>query len=331
MARLLTLLVLGVLVLAGCAATGAPMARPATPPAPADPWADLPVGPAPAVPYVAGRRYVTPERTWLLPRGPRGVSGIVPFTGGLLVADATYFEGTNGLARVRHGRRAGGSRCAGGTPVASPDGRYVAWTTVRCPESADRSGGSVHRAAPDGSGETVRPIGPGLAQVVGFLGPEVVHNRGFQDGAWRSGYDGPATRIPGVDRVLDVSPRSGLLVGQRGDRARLVLDGHGTVRWRATTGDLSRFSPDGGSVLLVDGARLRVLRSADGSARARLDLPAGADPSSVVWEREQSLLTLVERAGRVAVVRLGLDGVTERATPTAPVRPGRASYVLLGQ
>ncbi|WP_418058563.1 hypothetical protein [Pimelobacter simplex] len=321
MARLLTFLVLGVLALGRCDDSPAP--------GPAAPWADLPAGPAPAVPYVDGRHYVTPGRTWRLPGGRRGVSGVLPYADGLLVADATYFEGTNGLALVRHGRRVDGSRCAGGTPVASPDGRYVAWVTLRCPESEDRSVGAVHRAAADGSGEVIRPIGPGVAQVVGFLGREVVHNRGFQDGAWRTGYDGTPVRIPGVDRVLDVSARGGLLVGQRGDRARLVVDSRGSVRWRATTGDLSWFSPDGSSVLAVDGRRLQVLRSADGSARAGLDLPVGADPSSVVWEGERSLLVLVERSGRGAVVRLGLDGAAERATATRPVRPGRASYVLL--
>ncbi|WP_377321721.1 hypothetical protein ACFJIY_20990 [Pimelobacter simplex] len=333
MVRLPTLLLLGALALAGCSATGSgtPAAAPAHPTP--DPWADLPAGPAPAVPYVAGRRYVGPDGTRRLPGGARGVSGVVPFAGGLLVADTSYFEGTNGLALVRRGRYdatwSPGGTCSSGVPVASPDGRHVAWTTVRCPESGDVGEGAVHRARTDGSGEVVRPTGPGLVQVVGFVGSDVVYDRGFRDGAWRTDFRGPPVRIPGVDRVVALSAQ-GLLVGQRGDRARLVLDLRGKVRWRATAGDLSWFSPDGSRVLAVDGDRLRVLATGDGSVRAELTLPAGVDGSTVVWEGDRSLLAVAERGGRGAVVRLRLDGTAERTT-AAVVRGGRAPYVLVGQ
>jgi len=337
MVRLLTLLLTGVLALGGCGAAGQPerSERP-VPSARPGPWADLPRSAAPAVPYVAGRHYVAPGGgTRALPGGDRGVSGIVPYAGGLLVADARYFEGTNGIALVRRGRYdaawSPGGRCSSGVPVASPDGRSVAWTSAGCPESGDVGPGAVHRAAVDGSGAEVQPTGPGLVQVVGFLGSDVVYDRGFADGAWRAGFRGAPARIPGVDRVLAVSASAGLLVGQRGDRARLVLDERGNVRWRAAAGDLSWFSPDGSAVLAVDGGRLQVLRSADGAELARLVVPAGVDGATAVWETDRSLLALAERGGRVAVVRIGLDGTAERVTATAPVRGGRTPYVLLGQ
>lgn len=332
MVRLPTLLLLGALALAGCSGSGAPAAAPARPTP--GPWADLPAGPAPAVPHVAGRRYVGPDGTLRLPGGARGVSGAVPFAGGLLVADTSYFEGTNGLALVRRGRYdatwSPGGDCSSGVPVASPDGRHVAWTTVRCPESGDVAEGAVHRARADGSGEVVRPTGPGLVQVVGFVGDDVVYDLGFRDGAWRTDFRGAPVRIPGVDRVAALSAQ-GLLVGQRGDRARIVLDLRGKVRWRAAAGDLSWFSPDGSRVLAVDGDRLRLLVAGDGSVRAELTLPAGVDGSTAVWEGDRSLLALAERGGRVAVVRLPLGGTAERATAAVVVRGGRPPYVLVGQ
>ena len=193
----------------------------------------------------------------MAPRGRRGVSGVVVFSGGLLVSDAAYFEGTNGLALVRHGKPVESwpsfDHCPSGTPVASADGRFVAWVTVRCPESLDRSAGAVHRATANGSNEATQQIGPGLANVVGFLGQELVYNLGFQDGAWITDFRDAPSRIPGVDRVASLSERTGLLIGQRGDRARVVVDADGSVRWRVATGSLVAFSPDESKVLAITG------------------------------------------------------------------------------
>jgi len=66
------------------------------------------------------------------------------------------------------------------------------------------------RAATDGTNEVTQPIGPGLAHVVGFLGRRVVHNTGFQDGAWITCSRDAPSRIPGVDHVGSVSHRTGL-------------------------------------------------------------------------------------------------------------------------
>jgi hypothetical protein len=296
-------------------------------------WADLAVGRRPTIPYVRGHRYIAPHGGHRSLPGRRGVSGVVAFSGGLLVSDATYFEGTNGLALVRRGARVGSwpsSHCSSGIPVASSAGRDVAWVTVRCPESRDRSIGAVHRSGADGSGEVTQPIGAGLAGVVGFLGRRVVYNAGFRSGAWIADFRGDPTRIRGVERVRAVNPRSGWLIGARGDHSRLVVEADGTVRWRAPAGDLIAFSPDGAMVLSVQGrSQISALRSRDGSRAATVNLPAGTQVWSTVWETKGTLLTLRRTDNRVAIVRVYLDGRVERATPPLRLDNGRFPYVLL--
>jgi len=341
MARLVLLVAGGLLALSACTSQDGGSGGPSTPRPTVtersphdDGWANLPAGRPPTVPYVHGSRYVAPEDGGEpLPRGPRGVSGVVVFSGGLLVSDAAYFEGTNGVELVRRGQRVeswpSSGRCSSGLPVASADGRFVAWVTVRCPESLDRSVGAVHRAAANGSNEATQQIGPGLANVVGFLGQELVYNLGFQDGAWITDFRDAPSRIPGVDRVARLSERTGLLIGQRGDRARVVVDTDGSVRWKVTAGSLVSFSPDGSKVLAVTGKRLSLLRSSDGSTATGFDLPRGVGPWTAEWETNRTLLALMERAGRVAIVRMDLDGHVERVTPAVSVKDGRTPFVLL--
>ncbi|GAB2879458.1 hypothetical protein GCM10027026_32930 [Myroides odoratimimus subsp. xuanwuensis] len=91
-----------------------PEVPPAAEPSPERPTsADLPAERPPVVPYVAGDRYVLPQgRPQALALGRRGVSGVVPFAGGLLMSDERYFEGSNGLELVRDGGPRGGGALA---------------------------------------------------------------------------------------------------------------------------------------------------------------------------------------------------------------------------
>lgn len=82
-------------------------------------------------------------------------------------------------------------------------------------------------------------------------------------------------------------------------------------------------------MLALERRRLAVLRSSDGSVAAKIDTPAGVGAWSITWETDRTLLALMERAGRVAIVRLGIDGNLERVTPAVPAKPGRTPYVLL--
>jgi hypothetical protein len=300
-------------------------------------WADLPVGRPPQIPYVRGRRYITPQGPdAALPADERGVSGVIPFSGGILVSDATYFEGTNGLAIVKDGSRVeswpSGRHCSSGTPVATTDGRYAAWVTVRCPETTDRSIGAVHRARTDGSVELAQPIGPGLANVVGFLGRRVVYNRGFQDGAWVTDLQGRPRRIPGVDRVWAVNQATGSFIGGLGDRMRVVVDADGAVRWRVRAGSLVAFSPDGTQVLAVQTRRkISVLNARDGSKVEQVDLPVGVGVFDTVWETNGTLLMLMQHKGSVAVVRVRLNGRIERTTPAVRLDGGLSPYVTISR
>ena len=341
MARLVLLVAGCLLALSACTSQGRDSEHPIAPrpsvaaASPSDGgWADLSTGLPPKLPYVRGSRYVTPDGgAESLPFRARGVSGVVAFSGGLLVSDAAYFEGTNGVALVRREKPVetwpSSGRCSSGTPVASADGRFVAWVTVRCPESKDHSLGAVHRASSYGAHEVTQRLGPRLAHVVGFLGQGLVYNLGFQDGAWVTDFHDAPRRIPGVDRVTNLSEQTGLLIGQRGDRARLVVDARGSVHWRVAAGSLVAFSPDGSKALARTGTRLSVLRSSDGSTATGFATPPGIDPGTAVWETNRTLLALMERAGRVAIVRLDLEGRLERVTQTVAVKDGRAPFVLL--
>ena len=301
-------------------------------------WSDLAVGPPPELPYVSGRRYVTPQgKDALLPVSRRGVSGVVPFAGGLLVSDAGYFEGSNGVDLVRRGARVkswpSGRHCSSGVPVASPDGRYVAWVTVWCPESEDRTVGAVHRARADGSGEVTQPVGAELVHVVGFLGRKVVYDRGFQDVAWITDFRDDPSRIPGVESVLAVNQRTDWFIGRRGNAPRVVVDADGMVHLRIRAGYLVAFSPDGTKVLAVQARRqFAVLDVGDGgSVTATVDLPARVDRSAAVWETNRTLLTLLRHDGEVAIVRVHLDGRIERATPVVRLHNGQSPYVIISR
>lgn len=112
-------------------------------------------------------------------------------------------------------------------------------------------------------------------------------------------------------------------------RRALVLRTDGAVAWRLDRGDLVAFSPGGGRALASYDDRLAVLRTDDGGRVTTIDLPAGIEAWSVVWETERALLALAYDAGRVAIVRLHLDGRVERATAARAVDASGGPYVLL--
>lgn len=330
MPRIVAATVCGLSLLSACSPAAPPTGVPTEPdgPPPASAAPPLPVGAPPQVPHVAGHWYVAPGRRLRLP-ARRGVTGAIVYDGGLLVADARIFEGTVGLARVRRGRWASPADCSSGVPAVSADGRHVAWATTLCPESGDTTTGAIHRARTDGTCEEIRPVGAGLVSVVGFLGRDVVYQLGVAGGVWVSDLRRAPRRIPGIDHARGTSTRRSLVLGGRGDRTDRALRPDGTVHWRFGQGDLIAFSPGGSRVVAFGDDRLVVLRSRDGSTAAALALPAGVAASPVAWETERTLLALQYDAGRVAVVRLHLDGRVERATPWRAVDASGGPYVLL--
>ncbi|WP_110205216.1 hypothetical protein [Nocardioides daejeonensis] len=290
-------------------------------------WTGVPAGPRPRIAY--GRRDVAFTPTGEVIGAPRGLQGVLPYADGHLVADTRFFEGTNGLDLVVGGRTVeswpSAQHCSSGLPASSRTGDLVAWVTVRCPEGDDRSAGAVHRAASDGTGEVTVSLGGRTASVVGFLGDAVVYNSGFDRGAWITHFDAPPRRLPRVRSVVAVSSRLLLVRLAVGDA---VTNDAGEVRWRAEHDVLRSFSPDGAAVLASRKRRLTIHTATTGEVRAGFDLPDGVRGDSIVWESDRTLLALAKRQGRVAIVRLSLDGSVERATPTVRVRRGTTSYVL---
>lgn len=341
MTRAALLLVGGLLAVSACSGSPGGPDPGASPTAPATSktgaavdWEDLTTGRPPQIPYLLGNRYVTPRGGQELPVGKRGVSGIVAISGGFLVSDALYFEGTNGLHLIKDGARVdtwpSARHCSSGQPVGSLDGGFVAWVTVRCPETLDRTIGAIHRSLVTGSDEVTQPVGSDLASVVGFLGKRVVYNLGFQAGAWITDFHHRPHRVSDVEAVRSVSPREGLLIGQRGGEAHLILDANGRLRWRYDRGNLVAFSPDETNVFATQtNHRIVVLNAQDGTVASTIDLARGAQVWSAVWETNQSLLILHRQDGRVAVVRLYMDGRVERATAPRRVHSGDGPNLLL--
>ena len=206
----------------------------------------------------------------------------------------------------------------------------MAWVSLRCPESVDTFPSQVHRAASDGTGEVVQPVGRTPSSVVGLLGDEVVYNVGFIEGAWITDFVAPPRRIPGVDGAHDVDEVNRRLIGERGDNARRVIDAHGTLLWRARQGSLISFSPRGTRVLARSRQECRVLDSRDGSLLATLVLPRAFAAWDLGWEDERHVLVVVSSARRTAILRMGLDGSLELATPVRRVPDALDPPYVLG-
>jgi hypothetical protein len=331
--RTLAALLLTAVLAAGCSEPADAPADPppdaaATPVPPRPTLDDLPAGVPPRVAYVDHGAYVDRSGHRSPLPGRNGISGAVPYDGGFLVSDARWFEMSNGLAFVRDGRPVPGwfpdRLCSSGTPA--DDGGFVAWAAVSCPESGYTVPGHLHRSATDGSGEVTQPVA-GLASVVGLLGSRVVYHQHHPGGAWVTDFVDPPVRVRGIDGAADVDAAHQRVIGWRGDRARVVaLDG--TLLWRYPRGSLESFSPRGTRVLARRTGRLVVLDADDGSVAASLRLPF-RQVLQLGWEDERHVLAVVTRAGRTAVLRLGIDGSVERATRPAPYRPTGPPYVLL--
>jgi hypothetical protein len=75
-------------------------------------------------------------------------------------------------------------------------------------------------------------------------------------------------------------------------------------------------------------SRVSVLHTRNGQTAASVDLPTGTDVWSTVWETNQSLLTLLRHDGKVAIVRVYLDGRVERATPPVGSDGDQSPYAL---
>lgn len=292
--------------------------------------ADLPRGPAPRVAYVDGHEYVAPGGSRTTLPLEAGITAATPYHGGFLVADDAVFEGTVGLHLIGSDGSEQQSWCSAGAPVVSPDQMLTSWVTYDCSEGEPVSG-VLHRGISTGmgEGETTQQVDRSV-QLVGQVGDQLVLTSMFGDGgAWVTDLQHAPRTIPGLTRVTSVDEANALVGGLAGRGEGVVAD--------ATTGALQArmsgwlplsFSPDGRYVVAA-GTTDRSGRTAlfDAST-GRLVRPLFADLAGdgilgLAWEDDSHVIASVAEGDtdRVALVRSGLDGTLERATP---VRHGRS-------
>jgi hypothetical protein len=271
-------------------------------------------GPAPRIPYVDGTTYVEPggRRTPIPGQREVGVSAVLPYAEGLLVADTRWFEGSVGLAYVHGRQRTPLGPCSTGGGVPSADHTRVAWLTTGCPEATLVARTVVHVADTDGTGGWARELDQHSLQfVAGFVGDAVVV-AGWRDPVRLVPERGPVTVLPHLRHAVDTH---GSLVAGR----QSVLDSAtGRLLWSTPRTHVTSFSPDGRLVLGYQHGALVLLDSRTGAPRATL--PHGLD--RVTWESPRHLLAVASGREREVLLRVDLDGSAELLGPARPVPSG---------
>jgi hypothetical protein len=270
-------------------------------------------GQPPRIPYVDGTTYVTPDgrRTPIQGQQKIGVSAVLPYADGLLVADTRWFEGSVGLAHVRGNERTELGPCSTGGGVPSADRTRVAWLTLGCPESLELAVAAVHVADADGSDGWSRELDrQSLLFVVGFLGDAVVVD-GWLDPIRVVPEEGPITEVPHLRHAVDV--HGTLVAGSQG----VVDTASGALLWHDPRAELGSFSPDGRLLFGAQRGENVLFDARTGEVVATL--PRRIYPT--VWEDDRHLLAVAYGKEREAMMRIGLDGRAELVGPVRDARP----------
>ena len=264
-------------------------------------------GPPPRIPYVDGTTYVTPGGRSIPIEGQRkvGVTAVLPYADGLLVADTRWFEGSVGLAFVHGEQRTELGPCSTSGGVPNADRSRVAWLTTGCPEASLVARTVIHVADTDGSGGWTRELDQHSLQfVAGFVGDAVAVS-GWRDPVRLVPEAGPLRVVPHVHRAVDT--HGTLLAGQ----AAVVDTATGTLLWRTERTSLTSFSPDGRWLVGSRNGASVLLDARTGALRATL-------PSrlvSTVWEDRRHLLAVAGGGRHQVMMRIGLDGRAELIGP----------------
>jgi hypothetical protein len=264
-------------------------------------------GAPPRIPYVDGTTYVAPNGDHTHIRGQEeiGVSAVLQYADGLLVADTRWFEGNVGLAYVHGTQRTELGPCStsGGRP--SLDRSRVAWLTTGCPESTLLATTVVHVADADGSDGWTRELDQhSLVFVAGFVGESVVV-AGWSDPVRLVPEAGPVTVVPHLRHAVDTHRT--LVAGQQS----VVDTATGRLLWWAPRTQLLSFSPNGRLLVGYQRRALVVLEARTGRVVAAL--PARLE--GLAWEDDRHLLGVASGGGHQAMVRVGLDGRAELVGP----------------
>jgi hypothetical protein len=303
-------------------------------PAPVPTFAEIPRGPKPDVPYLAGDTYVVPNGTSrTLPKGGgQGADWAVPLGASLLL----YTEDTHPMGTVRlvEGDQVTDLGCGSYSFARNQDRTQVAyWISSRCttyPTSgtlyvADTATGTSTRYATTG-----RSLGS--VEPVAIIGGRVIAETGTRvkaSSVVSIGPDGSVRRVPGLDYVFGFDPVHGWVVGEAPSGRHVMLDPvTGDVKW-STPGDgwtLNSVSPDGKYVLGIRSqpgsptTRYALLDATTGHLVARIE-PAGppnfqitmSQIMSMAWDHD-ALLSNVIVADQDALLRSDASGHTTVAT-----------------
>jgi hypothetical protein len=304
---------------------------------PVAPLAGLQQGAAPGVGYLVGHTFVPASGDPVMSPAFRRAATATPYDGGVLVAGrVTSRRPYATISRVADGSA---SRLGCGAPsfVVGVAGVPAYWLSDSC-RAADPqrlvegdTGRLVEGSTRAATTAVVAftPVGRVSDGVVAYGSSSslTVGNAAYvlqaDDGASRlvSHVEVPRGATPFGDLVAGLAP---------GLTDSLVVDtSTGEVRWRLPDWSLGRFSPAGRYVVGIhSGARpplgsggdvVGVFDAATGKEVVQRPLPGLLLDSLPVWEDDHSVLLVAEdRAGRQAIIRVGLDGSVTRATPVGP-------------
>ena len=311
---------------------------------------DLPMGAPPAVDYVLDRTYVFADgKTTELAVDPGSVLDATPYSGGVLVATRSQAADAVGIADqvwFGPGGQVEDRGCGGEELVLSGDGAHAAYAYLDNGCGRWRSVGlrwgptAEGRAAPldivTANGQSVEPVGVtadrALYNVVDSTGGEP-RLRVYTTDEW-----GPPVEVRGIARASTWDPTAGRVAGCSADGQCVVVDeGDGAVQLTLDPGEKPlSFSPDGRFLATATGAdeqsaTVTVRDSRTGDIVVTLEGDGAAfqgDDASVAWEGSTHLLIARVDGDGEALLRLGIDGSAELATPAA--EPTLGGYLLPG-
>ncbi|MFC7359972.1 WD40 repeat domain-containing protein [Nocardioides astragali] len=315
-----------------------------------DSLSDLPMGAPPAVDYVLDRTYVSADGTKTeLVVDPGSVHDAAPYSGGVLVATRSQAGDSVGIADqvlFGPGVQVENKSCGGEELAVSGDGAHAAYTFFD--NGCDRWTSVVLRWGPTGegtgdpldivttNGQRVEPVGVTadrvLYNVVDSTGGEP-RLRVYTTDEW-----GPPLEVKGIARASTWDPTAGRVAGCSVDGQCVVVDeGDGSVQLTLDPGETPlSFSPDGRFLATATASdeqspTVTVRDSRTGDVVTTLagdDAAFQGDESSVAWEGSAHLLIARVDGDGEALVRLGIDGSAELATPAT--EPTLGGYLLPG-
>lgn len=262
------------------------------PTTPASPRPDLPFTGPPAIAYVADSVLHQPDGTTVQLPQRWGITGIVEYDGGYLVADDRIFEGTVGMQRLDAEGRIVESWAGTGSPVVSRDGR-VAWVSLVAPESGGTGPTLLHVDSVDGGAEVTQEVRRrSMPFLQGWFRGRLVYETWGRDAAYLTDL---------VDRPRPIPPAE----------------------------DLGATSPDGFLTARIVPRGVEVLTRSDAMVQSFVPVKGvGRGFDQLAWEDGRHLLGTLTRGQRMCVVRIDIrDGTLSRATDWQPASLAGFAFV----